>query len=284
MFFEAIAVIGVGLLGGSIGLAVRQRHLAKRVIGIGRDMAKLREAEDRHAVTDVTTDLEAGVREAGLVIVCTPVETVVDLVRRIAPAVGRGTLITDVGSTKATIVAGADQVLADGQGLWASFVGSHPLAGSEKAGVIFAKAELLLDKTVVVTPSEATNHDAADRVERFWQALGAKTLRMMPVEHDEAIAAASHVPHLIASALAAATPEEALPLTATGWGDTTRVAAGDVELWRQILLDNRVHTLKALARFEKVVSAFRAALEAGDSAALARLLTQGKRIRDFVGN
>lgn len=284
MFFEAIAVIGVGLLGGSIGLAVRERHLAKRVIGIGRDMVKLREAENRHAVTDVTTDLEAGVREAGLVIVCTPVETVVDLVRRIAPAVGRGTLITDVGSTKATIVAGADQVLADGQGLWASFVGSHPLAGSEKAGVIFAKAELLLDKTVVVTPSEATNTEAADRVERFWQALGAKTLRMMPVEHDEAIAAASHVPHLIASALAAATPEEALPLTATGWGDTTRVAAGDVELWRQILLDNRVHTLKALARFEKVVSAFRAALEAGDSAALARLLTQGKRIRDFVGN
>ena len=284
MFLETIAVVGVGLLGGSIGLAARQRHIARRVVGIGRDLAKLRDADNRQAVTEVTTDLAAGVRDASLVIICTPVETVVDLVRQIAPLVGKGTLITDVGSTKATIVAGADKVLADGKGLWASFVGSHPLAGSEKNGVLFAKADLLDGRTVVVTPSEETNADAADRIERFWLALGANTLRMTPEEHDRAIAAASHLPHLLASALAAATPGEAFPLTATGWGDTTRVAAGDVELWRQILLDNRVHTLKALAGFEKVLSEFRAALEAGDSAALANLLTQGKRIRDFVGN
>ncbi|MEX2027114.1 MAG: prephenate dehydrogenase dimerization domain-containing protein, partial [Pirellulaceae bacterium] len=128
------------------------------------------------------------------------------------------------------------------------------------------------------------NADAADRVERFWQALGAKTLRVTPQEHDVAIAATSHLPHLVASALAAATRASDLPLTGGGWRDTTRVAAGDVELWRQILLDNRVHTLKALDGFEKVLSDFRAALEAGDSAALAKLLTEGKRNRDFVGN
>ena len=284
MFLETIAIVGVGLLGGSIGLAVRERHVARRVVGIGRDLARLREAENRHAVTDVTTDLAAGVRDANLVIICTPVETVVDFVRQIAPAVGKGTLITDVGSTKATIVAGADQVLADGKGLWASFVGSHPLAGSEKNGVLFAKADLLEGRTVVLTPSDKTNADAADRVERFWQALGAKTLRATPQEHDVAIAATSHLPHLVASALAAATRASDLPLTGSGWRDTTRVAAGDVELWRQILLDNRVHTLKALEGFEKVLSDFRAALEAGDSAALAKLLTQGKRNRDFVGN
>ncbi|MEX2027256.1 MAG: prephenate dehydrogenase/arogenate dehydrogenase family protein, partial [Pirellulaceae bacterium] len=155
--FETIAIVGVGLLGGSIGLAVRERHIARRVVGIGRNLAKLREAENRHAVTDVTTDLAAGVREADLVIICTPVETVVDLVRQIAPAVGKGTLISDVGSTKATIVAGADQVLADGKGLWASFVGSHPLAGSEKNGVLFARADLLEGRTVVITPSSETN-------------------------------------------------------------------------------------------------------------------------------
>lgn len=284
MFFETIAIVGVGLLGGSIGLAIRERHLARRVVGIGRDLARLREAENRHAVTEVTTDLAAGVRDANLVVICTPVENVVDFVKQIAPAVGKGTLITDVGSTKATIVAGADKALAGGTGLWASFVGSHPLAGSEKNGVLFAKSDLLEGRTVVITPSEDTNRDAADNVERFWQALGAKTVRMAPGEHDAAVAAASHLPHLIASALAAATPEGALPLTATGWGDTTRVAGGDVELWRQILLDNRLHTLNALKGFEKVLSDFRTALEAGDSAALAKLLTQGKRIRDFVGN
>jgi prephenate dehydrogenase len=284
MFFDTIAIIGVGLLGGSIGLAVRERHLAKRVVGIGRDLARLREAENRRAVTEVASDLTAGVRDANLVIICTPVETVVDFVRQIAPIVDKGTLITDVGSTKATIVAGADKVLADGKGLWASFVGSHPLAGSEKNGILFAKATLFEGRTVVVTPSELTNADATGKIERFWQAVGAKTLQMTPGEHDAAVASASHLPHLIASALAAATPEVALPLTATGWGDTTRVAAGDVELWRQILLDNRLHTLKALKGFEKVLSDFRAALEANDSAALLRLLTQGKRNRDFVGN
>jgi prephenate dehydrogenase len=284
MFLETIAIVGVGLLGGSIGLAARERHLARRIVGIGRDLAKLREAENRRAVTEVTTDLATGVRDANLVIICTPVETVVDIVRQIAPAVGKGTLITDVGSTKATIVAGADQVLADGKGLWASFVGSHPLAGSEKNGVLFARADLLEGRTVIVTPSAATNADSADKVERFWQALGAKIVRVTPEEHDVAIAATSHLPHLVASALAAATPANDLPLAGSGWSDTTRIAAGDAELWRQILLDNRVHTLKALARFEKLVAAFRTALEAGDSAALATLLTQGKRNRDFVGN
>jgi prephenate dehydrogenase len=284
MFFDTIAIVGVGLLGGSIGMAVRERRVARRIVGIGRQLARLREAENRHAVTEVTTDLTLGVRDAALVIVCTPVETVVELVRQIAPVVGKGTLITDVGSTKASIVAGADRVLADAKGLWASFVGSHPLAGSEKNGVLFAKANLLEGRTVVVTPSEETRPEAAAQIERFWQALGAKTLRMSPAEHDVAIASASHLPHLVAAALAAATPHEAFPLAATGWGDTTRVAAGDVELWRQILLDNRLHTLNALCRFEKVLAAFRAALEANDSAALARLLTEGKRIRDFVGN
>jgi prephenate dehydrogenase len=284
MFVETIAIVGLGLLGGSIGLAVRERHIAKRVVGIGRDLARLREAENRHAVTEVTTDLVAGVRDANLVVICTPVETVVDFVRQIAPAVGKGTLITDVGSTKASIVAGADSVLADGKGLWASFVGSHPLAGSEKNGVQFAKPDLFEERTVVVTPSDATAAEAVDKIERFWQALGAKTVRTSPQAHDVAIAATSHLPHLVASALAAATPANDLPLAAAGWSDTTRIAAGDIELWRQILLDNRVHTLKALARFEKVIAEFRAALQANDSAALLRLLTQGKRNRDFVGN
>ena len=284
MFFDTIAIIGVGLLGGSVGLAVRERHLAKRVVGIGRDLARLREAENRGAATEVTIDLAAGVRDANLVIICTPVETVVDFVRQIAPIVDKGTLITDVGSTKATIVAGADKVLADGKGLWASFVGSHPLAGSEKNGALFARADLFEERTVVVTPSDDTNAAAADTIERFWQALGAQTVRVAPLVHDVAIAATSHLPHLVASALAAATPANDLPLAAAGWSDTTRIAAGDVELWRQILLDNRVHTLNALSRFEKVMAEFRAALEANDSAALLRLLTQGKRNRDFVGN
>lgn len=283
-YFSTVAIIGPGLIGGSIGLALQKRRLAKRVVGIGRREESLRLAENRRAVTDVTTNLEQGLAEANLVIVCTPVQTVVEQVVAAAKACQPHTLITDVGSTKQAIVSGVDQALAGAQGLWANFVGSHPLAGSERAGVEFAKEDLLEGRTVVVTPSDKTASGVADQMESFWRGLGAKTVRMSPHEHDAAVAQTSHLPHLAASALAAATPEELLPLTATGWADATRIAAGDSELWRQILLENGSHVLKALAAFEKVLLDFRTALESGDQAALTRLLRQGKYIRDSLGS
>lgn len=283
-FFDTVAIVGVGLMGGSIGLALRKERLARHVIGIGRRIEQLQLAENRGAVTEVTTDLRQGVASANFVIVCTPVGEVSEFVAAAAKACKPETVITDVGSTKAAIVAACDKALADSKGLWASFVGSHPLAGSERTGVEFARDDLFQGRMTVITPTDDTRPEAAGKVEAFWQGLGSKVLRMSPEEHDIAIAATSHLPHLVASALAAATPADLLPLTATGWGDTTRIASGDVELWRQILLDNRVNTLKALAPFETVLSELRQALEAADGPALARLLQQGKRIRDTVGS
>ncbi len=283
-YWDRVAIIGVGLIGGSIGLGLRQRNLARHVIGIGRRMETLRTAENRGAITEATTDLAAGVAQAELVIIGTPVQTIVDQVKQVAEAAKSGTLVTDVGSTKQSIVEGADRALAGALGLWTSFVGSHPLAGSERTGVEFARADLLEGRTVVVTPSEASKSDAVERVESLWQALGAKVVRMSPAEHDQAVAATSHVPHVVAAALAAATKQDYLPLTATGWADTTRVAAGDVELWRQILSDNRPHVLAQLREFEKFIAAYAAALERGDEAQLAHLLQQGKRHRDAVGS
>ncbi len=283
-YWDRVAIIGVGLIGGSIGLGLRQRNLARHVIGIGRRMETLRTAENRGAITEATTDLAAGVAQAELVIIGTPVQTIVDQVKQVAEAAKSGTLVTDVGSTKQSIVEGADRALAGALGLWTSFVGSHPLAGSERTGVEFARADLLEGRTVVVTPSEASKSDAVERVESLWQALGAKVERMSPAEHDQAVAATSHVPHVVAAALAAATKQDYLPLTATGWADTTRVAAGDVELWRQILSDNRPHVLAQLREFEKFIAAYAAALERGDEAQLAHLLQQGKRHRDAVGS
>jgi prephenate dehydrogenase len=283
-YWDRVAIIGVGLIGGSIGLGLRQRNLARHIIGIGRRMETLRTAENRGAITEATTDLAAGVAQAELVIIGTPVQTIVDQVKQVAEAAKSGTLVTDVGSTKQSIVEGADRALAGALGLWTSFVGSHPLAGSERTGVEFARADLLEGRTVVVTPSEASKSDAVERVESLWQALGAKVVRMSAAEHDQAVAATSHVPHVVAAALAAATKQDYLPLTATGWADTTRVAAGDVELWRQILSDNRPHVLAQLREFEKFIAAYAAALERGDEAQLAHLLQQGKRHRDAVGS
>jgi len=276
--WDTVAIIGVGLIGGSIGLALRERKLARRVIGIGRRRESLEKARARGCVDEITTSIAEGAKQASLIVVCTPVESIAQHVLEASEHCLGGALITDAGSTKAEIVAAAENLKE------VRFVGSHPLAGSEKNGCDAASADLFEGRMVVVTGTENSEAEAVDAIEAFWQSLGASVLRMSPDDHDAALACTSHLPHLIASALAAATPEQLLPLTATGWQDTTRIAAGDAELWRQIFLANGASTLKALADFEKVLSRFRAALESADGTLLAELLAEGKRRRDAVGN
>jgi len=278
--WNTVAIVGVGLLGGSLGLALRERELAKNIVGIGRRQATLRKAKERKAVDSITTDLAKGVKDAELIVICTPVEQIVEHVRLAAQSCPEGALITDVGSTKGTIV----EALASDLGRGVSFVGSHPLAGSEKAGVEFSRADLFVGRTVVVTPHRHTKADHYAAIASLWESLDARVLRMSAAAHDAAVASTSHVPHLLASALANATPGDLLPLAAGGWLDITRVAAGDAEMWRQILVENRVHVLKSLAKFEKVLTSFRAALEAGDQDRLLSLLEAGKKTRDSVGS
>lgn len=281
--FPTLAIVGVGLIGGSLGLAVRKHKVAHRVIGIGRDRRRLDKALDLGAVDEFTTDMYHGVREADLVVVCTPVESIVEFVQQAALNAQPQTLITDAGSTKELIV---KQVEADLKKHKSSvdFVGSHPMAGSEKNGAEHSRADLFEGRAVVITPTKHSSPDAVERVHDFWQAVGANVLKMSPADHDRAVAAISHVPHVVASALAAATPGESLPLAAGGWLDTTRIAAADVELWRQILAQNRGHVLKGLAQFEKVLSGIRAALESENDAKLLKILEAGKNIRDAVGS
>ena len=164
------------------------------------------------------------------------------------------------------------------------FVGSHPLAGSEKTGVEHARENLFDGRIVIITPSEHTAPSAVEEVQLLWKSLGAVVVTMEPAAHDAAVASTSHLPHLIASLLAAITPPDLLKLTAGGWLDTTRIAAGDVSLWQQILLDNREPVLAALSRFETDLALWRRALEQRDAVALQSLLQQGKTIRDAVGN
>jgi prephenate dehydrogenase len=282
--WDTVAIIGVGLIGGSIGLALRERKLARRVIGIGRRKVSLNNALARGCINEATTSIPEGVKQAELIVVCSPVELIHQHVAEAGRHCPEGSVITDAGSTKAELVVKAETSLVDRFPRHLPFVGSHPLAGSEKNGPEAASADLFDGRNVVVTESEVSDHDVVDTIEEFWQSLGARVVRMSPEEHDAALSHTSHLPHLVAAALAAATPEELLPLTATGWQDATRIAAGDAELWRQIFLANRSPTLKALADFETVLSRFRAALEAADGSLLAELLAEGKRRRDAVGN
>jgi len=278
--WDTVTIIGVGLIGGSVGMALRKRGLARNVIGVGRTEGRLRIAHKRGAITSTTTDLALGVRNAELIVVCTPVAHVVDYVRTASKSCPPRTLITDAGSTKGGIC----ETLSSGLDGDCTFVGSHPLAGSEKSGPEFAQGDLFEGRLTVVTPTAEGDEQHALAIEQFWESLGSNVVRTTPDEHDRAMAAASHLPHLVASLSSAATPKEHLPFVATGWRDTTRVAAGDVELWSQILMDNRTHILKSLDKFAKLLADSRESLAVGNRTELIRLLDAGKRNRDSVGS
>jgi prephenate dehydrogenase len=288
-----VAIVGVGLIGGSIGLALRERGLADEVIGVGRRAVSLEAAQRRGAVNRTTTNLVLGVAEADLVVVATPVDRIADNVRAVAAAAPRAT-ITDAGSTKAQICRQLREPpelehLTPGEldrpgPPPPRFVGSHPIAGDHRTGPEHARANLFENRVAVVTPEDHTPPGLVQRVTEFWESLGAEVVLLSPEEHDRALAATSHLPHLIAAALAAATPEEWLRLAGTGWGDTTRIAAGDPPLWTQIFSQNRAAVLDALRRFEHHLAVFDEALEEGDPATLTLRLQEAKRIRDALGD
>ena len=278
--FDTVAIVGVGLIGGSIGLALRQRGLAERVVGIGRRQTSLRTARRVGAVTNTTIDLAKGVAEADLVVVCSPVARIVEHVRTAAEHCPRETLITDCGSTKQSIVESLDDRLPRG----CRFLGSHPLAGSEKAGPSHAQADLFEGRVAILTPTRNTRTTDFDRLEQFWSDLGSVVVQMPADEHDRALAVTSHLPHAVAVALALTLPESYFRLSGSGFQGASRLAAGSPELWKQIFSLNRDHLLSALERFTEQFAALRTAIREDDETALENLLKKAKKIRDALGN
>jgi prephenate dehydrogenase len=278
--WPSVAIVGVGMIGGSVGKAILARRLAKRVIGIGRSATSLAAAKKAGAVTETALDVTA-VADADLVVVAAGVAGIPELLDAIDAAVRPGTLVTDTGSTKASIVAAWERRRRGRRG---RFVGSHPIAGSHRRGPAAADAELFAGRVTVVTPVAATPSHDADEVGGLWSALGSTVFMMTPREHDRILAATSHAPHLVAAAVAAATPTAALAFTAGGWRDTTRIAAGDPDLWADILLDNAAETARALNRFAGLVERMLSAIEAGDRRRLITILTRAKDTRDAVGS
>ncbi|HEV3261043.1 MAG TPA: prephenate dehydrogenase/arogenate dehydrogenase family protein [Gemmataceae bacterium] len=278
MKIRTLTIVGVGLIGGSIGLAAKRRGLVARVRGVGWRQQTLDQALARGAIDEAALDLATAVPGSDVIVFCTPVDGIVGQLLAAAPLCAAGTLLTDAGSTKAVIVRGVEGRLPVG----VVFVGSHPLAGSEKRGPQYAEPDLFQGRLTVVTRTDSTPAEAVARATAFWQALGSRVRVMEPEEHDRALALTSHLPHLVASALAQALPPELHELTATGFRDTTRVAAGDPALWTGIFCQNRAAVLDALDRFGAHLDRFRQALEAGDPAALAALLDQAKTVRDAL--
>ncbi|MCX8036989.1 MAG: prephenate dehydrogenase/arogenate dehydrogenase family protein [Candidatus Sumerlaeia bacterium] len=249
MHIGTLAIYGVGLLGGSVGLAARAHRLADRIIGIGRSEERLAEAVERGAIDEFTTSLEDGCADADWIVLCSTVSHIVELLPRLATLCKASAIVTDVGSTKATIVAEAEKHFGKQGPL---FVGSHPMAGSERSGVAHASADLFVNACCVVTPTRQTKRSAIERVELFWRAFGGRTVRLDPQRHDRLVALVSHLPHMAAVGvlLTAAESREDTALLATilgnGFRDTTRVAAGPPEVWRDICLENRTALADAL--------------------------------------
>lgn len=269
---RSLAIVGVGLIGGSIASAVRARGLADRIIGIGRNEARLKQAVDSGLIHEASTDLTFAA-EAELIIVCTPVDRiaddVLDVLRHDSAAI-----VTDAGSVKASIC----RQVANAEGC-ERFIGSHPLAGSEKGGFEHADSALFENRVCVLTPNESTPESTNDRVSAFWQALGMTVRHMSPEKHDRLLALASHLPHLASAAIAGQLTEEAAAYASTGFRDTTRVASGDPGLWTAILMENRLETAKATHDLIATLNEFQAALESSNAATIHALLSSAQQSR-----
>ena len=273
---RTVAIIGVGLIGGSIGLALRTRKLASEVVGVGRDPARLDQAVRLGTIDRGTTELGEAVAAATVVVVCTPVDRVAEDVRRSADAAPAGVLVTDAGSAKRQIVAAVERHPRGGS----VFVGAHPVAGSERRGAAHARANLFDGRPCVLTPTPRTRADRLRRARDFWSALGCRLLEMGPSEHDEILAYTSHLPHALAAALAATVPVEWLPLAAGAYRDGTRVAAADTGIWTAIFRENRGPLLKALDSLQERLAGFKYALMTDDEEAIRRWWEQAKYRRD----
>lgn len=268
---DRLAVVGVGLIGGSVALAARQRGLAREVIGVGRNPQRLRAAVEAGVVNSFCRVEE--LPRVQLAVICTPVDRVAEDAAAVLKQTEADTLVTDAGSVKGAIL---DSLLRESR---QRFIGAHPLAGSHLTGFEHASANLFNDRVCVLTPTPESPPAAVKRIREFWEQLGMRVREMTPAHHDAALARTSHFPHLAAALVAAAVPAAELPLAAGGFRDTTRVAQGDPELWSAIFELNAGPLRDEISRATAHLDNLARALESGDRAAITAFLEQARNVR-----
>ena len=265
-----ISILGIGLLGGSIGLAAKRRIRDCEVHGYAHRPGTLSQALNVGAIQEGFSEPGAAVEGAELVLLCSPVGAFEGLLRELLPIWSPEALVSDVGSTKRNVVEAAQRILPPA----VHFVGSHPMAGSEKRGVEFARGDLFEGATCILTPTERTDSAALERMERFWGTLGMRNVRLSPEEHDRRLADVSHMPHAVAAAMVAMQEAASLPLAGKGFLDATRIAAGDGGLWRDIFLENSDNLRESLARLRVKLDELIAKLDSNHADALRHWLDE----------
>ena len=284
MLFKQMSIIGVGLIGGSLGLAVKQAKIAGTVVGYGRRRGALHKAVSLNAIDRYCLSLSKAVEDADLVVLATPVGTFERILVLIAPHLKEGAIITDVGSVKGNLIETLDKLTPAS----AHFVGGHPIAGREKSGILAAIGTLFQGCCTIITPIEQTNRNALGKIRSLWENVGAKVTTLDPFEHDRILGVVSHLPHLVAYALMETlhhpriAPLEPVQYSAGGLRDFTRIAGSSAEMWRDIFLQNRTAIVEAIDAYQESIEAIKKKILSEDSAALLEIFERAKAIRKKV--
>ncbi len=270
--FKKVAIVGIGLIGGSLGLAIKQKRLARQVVGVSRREKNLAFAKKIGAIDWGSQDISI-IEGADAVLLATPIRVILELAPLISKVIDRNCLVTDVGSTKSVIVKKLSS-------LFPNYVGSHPLAGSEKTSIIHAQADIFENTLCILTPTAGTRRLALAKIKALWNELGAKIVNLSPALHDRILAFVSHLPHAVAFSLIGAIPLKYLRFAAGGLKDTTRIAASDSELWADILLTNRKNIHNSISLLERNLKRMRDAIREGNRKELIRILEQARAKRN----
>ncbi|MBM3254177.1 MAG: prephenate dehydrogenase [Candidatus Omnitrophica bacterium] len=271
-------IIGVGLIGGSLGLALKKFKLAREVIGFGRNPARLKEAKRLGAIDGFSLSLKEVLRDVDIVVIATPVAKILDFAKEVFREAREGSIVIDVGSTKSLIVRQIEKIKPKGIG----FVGCHPLAGSEKSGVRYASPNLFLHAPCIITKTNKTDKDALRTVSSIWEKLGSKVIIMEPAEHDRVLSFISHLPHMLSVALVNTVSSKYLKLASGGFRDMTRIASSEPVMWHDICLTNRINILKAIDIYKRCLEEIAHSIKTSDSSSLLKTLKFAKDKRDIL--
>jgi prephenate dehydrogenase len=277
-----MALIGVGLMGGSLGLAVKRKRLVGEIVGYAPDQAALKRAVQRGAIDRLARTAAEAVREADLVVLATPVGCFELLVKECASSFKSGALLTDVGSVKGALVGRIEALLPP----HVIYLSAHPLAGREQSGIDAASATLFDGSRCLIVTGASARPEALKLLTRLWEGVGSTVSTLDPFEHDRYLALVSHLPHLVAYALVDCAMEASreapglLGFSAGGFRDFTRIAASSPEMWRDICLENRAEILRALTRYQSTLERYRRLIESGDGAALETAFRASRRVKE----
>lgn len=286
VLFNKVAVVGVGLIGGSFALELKDKGLCNSVVGIGRTLPNLEKAKQLNIVDSFTQDIVEGVKDADLIFFSVPVLTIPTLLEQIKNNLKDGVIITDGGSVKTDIVVSADEILGNVSNV--NFVGGHPIAGTEKSGAESAFLGLYKDKACILTPTGNTDNDSLQKIKKTWELIGSKVIVMNAPKHDKLLAAISHLPHMIAYCLVNTVADlesldnDILKYSAGGFKDFTRIASSPAEMWTDICIQNKDNIIEMIEDFQVRLEDLKNHIASGHIEEISKKMTKAKQMRDSL--